>query len=208
MQPLVTPPFNSLVYSLVGIEFPKRREEIVGYCQSACGIGLMSGPVIGGILYSFLKFEKTFLVFAGLLFLSGLMAFFFLPNRMNKVKEEPKEEASEVAEAQQDQPVITFSMFLTNMRAMVTIVSAAISMIFMLFFSAILSTHLGEAFGISIDKASYIMALGALFYALTSPMVRIIFDGVPRRYVTQLAFIIAAVALFYFGPSKVLGYPK
>lgn len=51
------------------------------------------------------------------------------------------------------------------------------------------------------------MALGALFYAISAPFVSIIFKGIPRRYVTQLAFILATVALLYFGPSKVLGFP-
>ena len=94
------------------------------------------------------------------------------------------------------------------MRAMVTICSAAIAMIFMLFFNAILSEHLIAAYGLAEDQCGYIMALGALFYALASPMVGVIFNGVPRRYVTQLAFIISFVALLYFGPSKTLNYPK
>jgi MFS family permease len=51
------------------------------------------------------------------------------------------------------------------------------------------------------------MALGALFYAVSSPLVGVVFNGIERRYVTQLAFIIATVALLYFGPSKLLGYP-
>jgi predicted MFS family arabinose efflux permease len=69
------------------------------------------------------------------------------------------------------------------MRTMITVVSAAIAMIFMLFFNAILSPHLDIKYGIKEDKAGYIMALGALFYAVCSPLVGVIFKGIPRRYV-------------------------
>ena len=46
---------------------------------------------------------------------------------------------------------VTFKMFFTNMRAMITIVSAAIAMIFMLFFNAILAPHLDKKYGIKED---------------------------------------------------------
>jgi predicted MFS family arabinose efflux permease len=74
-------------------------------------------------------------------------------------------------------------MFFTNLRTMITVVSAAIAMIFMLFFNAILSPHLKAEYDIDGDKAGYIMSLGALFYALCSPLVGIVFKGVPRRYI-------------------------
>lgn len=45
-------------------------------------------------------------------------------------------------------------------------------------------------------------------YALSSPLVSIIFKGLPRRYITQIAFIVSSVALFLFGPSKLLGFPE
>ena len=67
---------------------------------------------------------------------------------------------------------------------MVTTCSAAISMVLMLFFNAILSDHLVHNYGLEPDQCGYIMALGALFYAVSSPLVGIIFKDVPRRYVT------------------------
>lgn len=135
---------------MVGIEFPNDREKYVGYCQSACGIGLMSGPVIGSIIYKYAQFEWTFFIFAGLLFVCGLLVLFFLPNRLNnkaEVTDVEKERNSQIVEG----PIITFGMFLFNLRAMVTICSAAIAMVFMLFFNAILSEHLTHAYELEED---------------------------------------------------------
>ena len=75
-------------------------------------------------------------------------------------------------------------MFFFNMRAMISVVSAALAMVFMLFFNAILSEHLVNAYNLSYSQCGLLMALGALFYALSSPLVGVIFNGVPRRYVT------------------------
>jgi predicted MFS family arabinose efflux permease len=75
-------------------------------------------------------------------------------------------------------------MFLFNMRAMISVISAGLAMVFMLFFNAILSEHLNDSYKLEPDQCGYIMALGALFYAVASPLVGIVFHGVPRRYVT------------------------
>lgn len=64
------------------------------------------------------------------------------------------------------------------------VISAALAMVFMLFFNAILASHLNEKYGLSASEVSYVMALGALTYAVSSPLVGVIFNGVPRRYVT------------------------
>jgi MFS family permease len=38
-------------YSIVSIEFPHQREVYIGYCQTAVGLGLLLGPVIGTSIY-------------------------------------------------------------------------------------------------------------------------------------------------------------
>lgn len=196
------------VYSAITIEFPKERELYVGYCQSAVGLGLMLGPVMGTIFNNAFGYEITFLIFAGLMFLCDVVAFFLLPNRLNKMDEQPVEEEVQEVVAEGEKP-ITFRMFYTNIQCMITSVSAALAMIFMLFFNAILEDHVGATFGEEMGKnAGYLMSLGALTYALCSPFVGTVFKGVPRRYVFFLGFILATVSLLYLGNSHALGYPN
>lgn len=35
------------VFSIVAIQFPKEKVTYFGYCESATGIGLMAGPIVG-----------------------------------------------------------------------------------------------------------------------------------------------------------------
>lgn len=71
-------------YSIVSIEFPHQREVYIGYCQTAVGLGLLMGPVIGTSIYQFAEYEKTFYILAGILACSLVTAIFLLPNRINK----------------------------------------------------------------------------------------------------------------------------
>ena len=73
-------------YSIVSIEFPHQREVYIGYCQTAVGLGLLMGPVIGTTIYQFAGYQNTFYILAGVLSLSFLTAIFLLPNRINKYK--------------------------------------------------------------------------------------------------------------------------
>ena len=38
---------STAAYSIISIEFPAEREKYVGLCQTAVGLGLLSGPFIG-----------------------------------------------------------------------------------------------------------------------------------------------------------------
>lgn len=71
-------------YSIVSIEFPHQREIYIGYVQTAVGLGLLLGPVIGTLIFSFAGYEGTFYILSGVLTCSLLITIFFLPNRLNK----------------------------------------------------------------------------------------------------------------------------
>ena len=71
-------------YSIVSIEFPDQREVYIGYCQTAVGLGLLMGPVIGTTIYGFAGYQLTFYILAAILTLSFATAIFMLPSRINK----------------------------------------------------------------------------------------------------------------------------
>jgi MFS family permease len=79
-------------YSIVSIEFPESREVYIGYCQTAVGLGLLLGPVIGTSIFNFAGYEGTFYVLAGILGASLTLAFFLLPGRINKYKNDKPNE--------------------------------------------------------------------------------------------------------------------
>lgn len=65
------------------IEFPEQREEYMGYCESAVGVGLMIGPVLGSLVYGWVGYECTFYVFGSVIFAGLCTVFMLLPRRLN-----------------------------------------------------------------------------------------------------------------------------
>ena len=45
---------QTTTYSVLSSTFPKSREKILGYAETAAGVGLMVGPILGGTLNALL----------------------------------------------------------------------------------------------------------------------------------------------------------
>jgi predicted MFS family arabinose efflux permease len=56
--------------------------------ESSIGAGLMLGPVVGQIIFSLLGFEFTFYCTALIQAVPSLLQLVFLPNRLNKFRDE------------------------------------------------------------------------------------------------------------------------
>jgi len=64
---------STAIFSIIGQEFPHSRDEYLGYVEGAVGIGLMSGPVIGQLIYNLVGYEWTFYV-SGIIIAMPLVA--------------------------------------------------------------------------------------------------------------------------------------
>ncbi len=68
---------------------PKDRTKIFGYSSAVFGIGLIFGPVIGGLL-STINFSVPMFFAAGVSLLSIILVLIFLPESLNKIERENK----------------------------------------------------------------------------------------------------------------------
>ena len=64
--------------------FPTTREKILGYSETAAGIGLMVGPNIAGPINQAMGYLPAYLVFSVMLVIAATTAFFLLPNSLNE----------------------------------------------------------------------------------------------------------------------------
>lgn len=76
--------FKNLAYSIISIEFPGEREKYVGLCQTAVGLGLLSGPFIGQTIFIGAGYAGTFYAMAGILCGALIIVSFLIPNRINQ----------------------------------------------------------------------------------------------------------------------------
>ncbi len=68
---------------------PKDRTKIFGYSSAVFGIGLIFGPVIGGLL-STINFSVPMFFAAGVSLISIILVLIFLPESLNKIERENK----------------------------------------------------------------------------------------------------------------------
>ena len=76
--------FKILGFSILTIIFAENREKYLGYGETAAGIGLAIGPVIGSSIYSISGYLECFILFTILLFLNGLFCLYILPKSLNQ----------------------------------------------------------------------------------------------------------------------------
>ena len=76
------------IYSLVATEFPDNREKYFGYIELCLGMGMFFGPFISGVLYQYLNYFGTFMLFASFLAVGLVFALTLLPSRLNNTNEE------------------------------------------------------------------------------------------------------------------------
>ena len=70
--------------SIVASEYADDRQELyIGYVEMSIGAGLCMGPLIGAIVYRYVSYTGTFVVFAGLILVFGLLTTFMIPQRLN-----------------------------------------------------------------------------------------------------------------------------
>jgi MFS family permease len=68
-----------IVFSLIAIEFPENKIVYFGYCESATGIGLMAGPIVGQVFYSSFGFEGCFTSTTLILAFAGFLSWKLIP---------------------------------------------------------------------------------------------------------------------------------
>ena len=67
-------------FAIIGCFFPDRIASISAVIQVFNGLGIMVGPLLGGLLFQFGGFQLPFFVMGGALFLVFLVAFFLFPD--------------------------------------------------------------------------------------------------------------------------------
>jgi MFS family permease len=142
---------QTATYAIISHVFSDAREKYLGYAEAVTSIGLMLGPVIGGPLYNIFGYFWSFAVFAGFLVVSLAVSIIITPSSLNrKIDQNP---------LLKSQTKITYSLFLTNSRAMFSMVSCCIVCFFMSYQSSFLTDVLRKDKHISENWNGLILAL-------------------------------------------------
>lgn len=70
-------------YSIISTEFSNEREKYFGYIELSFGMGMFLGPFISGLVYQYLNYFGTFMMFTAFLVSGVITALILLPERFN-----------------------------------------------------------------------------------------------------------------------------
>lgn len=202
--------YENIGYSILTLIFSENREKYLGLGESATGLGLMLGPVIGGLVNGYFGYFVTFMVFTVMLVFNLILVIFMLPNKLNiKAVHKPKElKPEDQARLTRAVSTITYSIFIFNRRSIFSFISCSAVCFFISFESSFFTVVLLDHFEINIDYHGYILAIPALAYVVSAILVNYALDIWPRRVFMLMTFIMVSISLFLMGPSETFGFPQ
>ena len=71
------------MYSVLTNTFSENRERVLGFGETAAGLGLMVGPILGGSLYVKFGYFYCYIILAGFLLCDMIFTAFIMPNSIN-----------------------------------------------------------------------------------------------------------------------------
>ena len=159
--------------STVAIEWPEKSEVYQGYVFAAMGIGCLLGPVITSCLMEYLDYFWTLIVFAALLLIFGMIATYFIPERLDFI-----------AEDQRKIERIPYKVFLKNPRVLAVLFANFAASVRVTFLEPILVLRLDEL-GVSDDIKGLGFTLMAGHFTFGSAMI----GGIAEKFGKQQVVI-------------------
>jgi hypothetical protein len=128
---------------MVAIRFPEDNATVFGACESAIGMGMMIGPILGQVFYYF-EFEGCFYGTGVLILVCGFITHCYMPDWLNRIQErsdtaEDHNFSLNQEEKKEKEAPISYLAILTNLRAFVVISSCVFASIFLMFNEPIIS---------------------------------------------------------------------
>lgn len=212
------PSISNIDYSILTNTFSENRERAIGFGETAAGLGLMVGPILGGSLNTAFGYAYCYYILSGFLAFAALFNVVVMPNSINfsnkeedplPMTQEEKERALEEFDkmSKEASKKAGYGMILFNRRAAFALLSCSMVMLFVSFKQAFMTVVLENEYHVEQVYHGWIIAMPALFYVISGNVVGLVIDKAPRRVFLCAAFLIMAVSNFLMGPSKLLFLP-
>ncbi|GFO13897.1 MFS-type transporter slc18b1-like [Plakobranchus ocellatus] len=177
-------------FAIISNEFPKYVATVFGVLETASGIGLMVGPAIGGVLYQVGGFGLPFYTMGGLIILTGVLVFKFLPD----IQDSPNQK-------KQGGFRLLTSIYVWVCMIIIFAASTGIS-----FTDPTLSPHL-EEFHLSTSVIGLVFTIAPALYGVTAPLYGYLCDS--KGYTFSLLIVgnlVCGFGYLLLGPSPYLPF--
>ena len=194
--------YGSIAYAYLPLLYPETVEKKISYMEILTGVGLMLGPLIGGLLYSLGGYECPFYFMAGFFFLiTPVMLGRLPPDIKEKVKAEVIGEANEVKEKP-----ISVGRFFLNRKMFMTFLIVVIPNASFGVLQPTFTNHMHD-YTDNTMIISIMFSIGTFAYAFSMPIMSILPKRYDRRLWLLIGLFLCSVSGFLLGPERILNLP-
>ncbi|KAK3088776.1 hypothetical protein FSP39_023627 [Pinctada imbricata] len=184
---------NTSCYALIAKQFPDHIGTVFGIGEVFVGIGFMSGPAIGGVLYGLGGFIMPFLVIGAVLLICVPVNWCILP---------PDDDY------QQSESNISSMVLFRSPTVIIVSLAIVVAAFIWSILDPTLEPHLRE-FDLGPEIVGLLFLLMSAFYAISSPIWGWVADKVSdNRVLLMIGFFFSAGGMFVMGPSTLVGFPQ
>ena len=168
------------------------------------GIGLMLGPLLGGLLYELGGYQTPFYSMAAIFLIVIPLMWNNLPPDSDSTPNIFPLLTDELPK--KDQTTLSLFKFLTNRRILCTFILIILSNCGLYFLEPTLSSHL-NSFTSSTLIISAIFSVGTIFYAFFMPFISFLPKSIDRRLWIIFGCLLITLSSFLIGPEPLLNLP-
>lgn len=196
--------YLAIAYAYIPLLYPTSVEQKIGIMEMLTGVGLMLGPLIGGLLFELGGYQTPFYSMAALFFVVIPLIWNNLPPDNSSSPNFSPLLEDEIPK--KDKKTLSLIKFLTNRQIICMFIVVILPNCGLCFLQPTLSSHL-HSFTSSTLLISAIFSVGTIFYALFMPIISVLPKSIDRRLWIILGTLLVTLSSFLLGPEPVLNLP-
>ena len=203
---------NTAVYPIArGLTPDKYSATAMSCLEASFGLGTMTGPFFGGLLFQLGGFPLPFIVCGTSIVLAGVMAgscLLFADKQSARKGNEQKNEEEEEIKDEKKVIRISFRTLLKKPGVLVACFISTLTGMSTQWYQPTLEPFLSSYFSITPFEASMLFVVDGAVYALFSPFWGVLLDkGLNNRLLLVIGCFIIAVLFLLMGPIRVSSIP-
>ena len=188
--------YGSIAYAYLPLLYPDTVAKKIGFMELLTGLGLMLGPLMGGVLYELGGYQCPFYVMSAIFIISA-------PFILKKLPQD-KQFLEDVKEKKE---TLHLSKFFQNRRILSLYILLILPNCGISFLEPTLADHL-KNFTSSDFIIAILFSVGTLTYALTIPLINMLDKHYNKKSALIFGTIVCSVSYIFLGPYEGIGLPS
>lgn len=187
--------------------FPEEQEKYIALIETAVGVGLILGPVIGSSIYAFAGFSWTFFIIGLVFLVLTPILYVLIPDSINKnddhVETNIERKMHEFEDSQSTRSKklkVSFWKLLTTRRFLIASMGGMMSNFMYTFMEPVLAFRISQ-FNVSAFQIGMFFSIQPISYIILSFTISYFTGKYANRGIIMLGALFASFSMLFVGPS-------